>query len=87
MCIRSAQPIFRCWDIFKVTWAQNTEESAGQGNHHFRILRVNVASVWRREYEWLRVSAVIKGQEIQEFLTLDDMADKLSRNVGNELPL
>ena len=30
---------------------------------------------------------MIKGQEIQEFLTLDDMANKLSRNVGNELPL
>ena len=29
----------------------------------------------------------LQGWKIQDFLTLEDRTDRLSRNVGNELPL
>ena len=77
------KPIFRRRDIFKGTQGQNTEGSTGQGTNHLRILRVKCSKYVKR----LQASATIKGQEIQEFLTLDDVADKLSRNGSKELSL
>jgi hypothetical protein len=34
-----------------------------------------------------RIGPILNGQEIRDFLTLEDGADAMSRNIGKELPL